>query len=515
MARGNDRAGEALCRLAGITHNFGALRALDDVSLAMNPGEILAIVGENGAGKTTLMSVLFGLIQPDAGQIEWKGAVQSFRTARDAIARGLGMVHQHFMLYPSLSVLENIIIGAETCDVSGRVSYARSRADIEAITHKFGIALDLDAKVSSLPVQARQQIEIVKLLYRGADLIILDEPTAVLTPQESQSLFEMLKGLKAQGKSIVIITHKLDEVMALSDRVAIMRRGRLITEMATQTTSREEIAGSMVDGTIQSAPKANHVRDEVRLSVTDLTVNGPGAKPKLDGVTLEVRSGEILGIAGVSGSGQNELVAALVGMTRPDRGRITVSGEDVTETSLRARRDAGMAYLAEDRMSVGLAPAASVAENIIAGFEHQERFSWRSWLKTKAVRAHAKALISQFDIRTQHERETVSNLSGGNKQKIIVARELSADPDVIIAENPCWGVDVGAIAFIQKQLLAQAGRGAAVVLISSDLDELFELSDRIAVMYDGGISRIFDRAELDIFEVGAALSGKQSAEAEA
>jgi len=502
---------QVLCHLHSITHNFGSLRALDDVSLSIRKGDILAIVGENGAGKSTLMSALFGLLEPDEGSIEWRSKKVRFLSAKDAIDAGLGMVHQHFMLYPGLTVLENIIVGAEERNRIGRIDITACRAKAQNIVEQFGITLDLTAVVDTLPVQARQQLEIVKMLFRGAELIILDEPTAILTPQESEALFDMLRGLQDSGKSIIIITHKLHEVMSLSNRVAIMRRGKLVGLHQTASTNAADIARQMVDGDVQSNTKTSFILQNVALRVSDLTIKGSGAKPRLDKLNITLKRGEILGIAGVSGSGQIELVRALVGMTDIDAGSIDLLDADISRAAVKQRRNSGMAYLAEDRMSVGLALPATVEENMLAGAEQDRQFNRFSWLRPNAISLHARRLIETFSIATRGPHQRVSSLSGGNKQKVIVARELSSNPKVIIAENPCWGVDVGAIAFIHKQLLLQAENGVGILLVSNDLDELFELCDRIAVLYDGRIIRVFSREEMDIFAIGAAMSGDVSA----
>ena len=499
-----------LCRLVDVSHAFGPVRALERVSLELRAGEILCIVGENGAGKSTLMSVLYGLLQPDAGHIEFGGRTVRLRSARDAIERGLGMVHQHFMLYPELSVLENVIVGAEGPGRLGLIDFRRRRAEVAALLARFSFGLDPDRPVRDLAVDARQQLEIVKLLYRRADLIILDEPTAVLTPQEIEALFAMLRRLRDEGKSIIVITHKLGEVMALSDRVAVMRRGRRVAERRTTDTDRDELSTLMVDGRVETLSRQGWARERTTLQVGSLSVSGEHGKPLVDNVSLSVRAGEILGIAGVANNGQQALVEALVGLRSMSGGHIVLNGRDIGDDDIGARRAAGLGYLAEDRMRVGLALSGSIAENALAGMESRPAFSRAGWLDVAAAKRHAAELIARFDIRTSGPRQPVARLSGGNKQKVIVARELAAGPSLIIAENPCWGVDVGAIAFIHRQLMEAARDGAAILLISSDLDELFALSDRLAVFYDGRISAQFTREQLDVRTVGAAMSGRAS-----
>ncbi len=496
-----------LCRLSGISHAFGPVQALDDVTIEINPNEILAIVGENGAGKSTLMSVLYGLLQPDAGSIEFEGVIKTFRSASDAISQGLGMVHQHFMLFPGLTVLENIIVGAEGTGATGLIDFQAKISEAQKLINQFGFSLDLKQPVETLSVDSRQQLEIVKLLYRNADIIILDEPTAVLTPQEIESLFSMLRRLRDDGKSIIIITHKLGEVMDLSDRVAVMRQGKKVAERQTAETDRKELSELMVDGTIEPISKTPSTKDAIVLNVRALSVAGAHNRPAVDEISLNVHAGEIVGIAGIANNGQNEFVQALVGLVETNSGNMTLNDRDMTRASVKERREAGLAYLAEDRMSVGLALDATVAENIIAGVENNQTFSKYGFLDFQAIRTHARKLVENFDVRTSGVNQKVSDLSGGNKQKIIVGRELSDSPSLVIAENPCWGVDVGAISFIHRQLLDYASRGTAILLISSDLDELFALCDRLVVFYEGRINAQFDRKDLDIFAVGAAMSG--------
>ncbi|PVA05473.1 ABC transporter ATP-binding protein [Thalassorhabdomicrobium marinisediminis] len=502
----NETSTPAVCRLSGISKAFGATQALQDVSFEVRKGEFLALIGENGAGKSTTMGILFGLLDPDAGTVEIAGRPQAMRSARDAIAAGLGMVHQHFMLYPDLTVLENIIVGQEDTGRGGRIPLATHRARATEILRDFDFALDLDRKVADLPVDARQQVEIVKLLYRGASVVILDEPTAVLTPQESIALYRMLARLQAQGTSIVLITHKLDEVMDNADRILVMRRGKLVAERATAETNTAELAELMVGDRIEVVEKHSAAGADVVLSVANLTVQRQQGKPALRDVNFEVHAGEVFGIAGVSGNGQKELVNALVGLEGA-QGAVRFAGRDILPLDVAARRALGLGYMAEDRMAMGLAQAGSVAENLIAGREGKSAFSTRGFLTKSRIRKFSRDLIDRFDIRTPSDRQTVAKLSGGNQQKIVVARELSARPQLLVVENPCWGVDVGAITFIHKQILELAATGCAVVLVSSDLEELFALSDRVGVLCDGALNAIFPRDGLDAIAVGAAMTG--------
>ncbi len=506
----NDKA--ALCRLVGVSKSFGEVHAVRDVSLDIPGGEILAIVGENGAGKTTLMNALFGLLPPDSGRIEVDGKPCRFRSARDAISAGLGMVHQHFMLFPELTVLENILVGAEKANPLGMIDFRTRRDEVETLLGQFGFSLPLDARVSTLPVHARQQVEITKMLFRRAQIIILDEPTAVLTPAEIDGLFDMLRRLRDSGRAVIIITHKLDEVMRVSDRVMIMRNGEKVLETATRDTTRDRIAAAMMGREIASPPKTDCRQDAPVLEIENLHVTRETGLSTVRGIDLTIRAGEILGIAGVAGNGQKPFVEALVGLTPVAQGRLALAGKDITHASVGARRAMGLAYMAEDRMQTGLATDGMLWENTLAGRETRPEFSRRGWLQKRNIRDDARSIIKEYDIVATGPAQRVGDLSGGNKQKIIVGRELSGNPQLVIAENPSWGVDIGAMAFIHGRLLDAAKRGAAVLLVSSDLEELFALSDRVGVFYNGKLNGIFGRNELDVYRIGAAMAGQTSGE---
>lgn len=497
----------AVCGLNNISKSFGAVQALKDVSFDVRQGEFLAIIGENGAGKSTAMSVLFGLLEPDTGHVEIAGHPKKMKSARDAIDAGFGMVHQHFKLYPELTVLENVIAGNEDTAGIGFIPFKQHRIKIQKIIDDFDFQLDLDVPVTHLGVSARQQLEIVKLLFRGASVVILDEPTAALTPQESAALYDMLGRLQSAGTSIVLITHKLDEVMDNSERILVMRHGELVGEFATAATDTAELTAAMVGRDIDTPLKENTVLPEVAVKVTGLTVDGLANKKTLRNVSFEVHAGEILGIAGVNGNGQKELINALVGLEIASSGQIEFNGQEIAGQSIAERRAAGVGYMAEDRITTGLAGRGSIAENLISGREHGEQFARRGYLRKSKIAEHARNLIDKFDIRTPSERQAAGNLSGGNQQKVVVARELSADPKFLVIENPCWGVDVGAIAFIHRQILDLAKSGCAIVLNSSDLEELFALCDRVGVMFDGELVEIFARDALNSFTIGARMSG--------
>lgn len=486
--------------LHDITVRFGATLAVDRVSLGFVPGEVHAVLGENGAGKSTLMNALFGLVQPAAGRIEVNGQERRWRDAREAIAAGLGMVHQHFMLQDSMTVLENVVLCAEPVSRFGWVDFAAARRRLDALEAAYGFRIDLDARVERLSVGQRQLVEILKLLYRDAAMLILDEPTAVLTPQEKDRLFAILRAFRAEGRPIALITHKLDEVMELADRVSVMRAGRLISSGPVAETSRAAIARDIVGG--QPAPalqRGTRPRGAVALEVAGLRAGRMGP------VDFRLHAGEIVGIAGVSGNGQAELVEALVGLRPAEGGRVTLAGQDVTAASVARRRAAGLCFIPEDRQRVGLALEASVAENAGIGREGAGDFRLGPFLNRAALRRHAAALIERYRIRVAGPGARAGTMSGGNKQKLVVARELGRDAPVILAENPTWGVDIGAIAFIHGELMRMRDAGRAILMVSTELDEILALSDRILVMYAGRISAEFAAGQADRHAIGARM----------
>jgi len=474
--------------LRRITKRFPGVLANDQIDLSVDKGEIRALVGENGAGKSTLMKILYGLYQPDEGEIELREKTVRFHSPLDAIKAGLGMVHQHFMLFPSLSVFENVIYGEEPTQF-GFVDTAQARQRVRELSEQYGLTINPDAKVGDLPVGMRQRVEILKTLYRNADILILDEPTAVLTPQEEHELFLVLRRLADNGKTIIFITHKLNEVMEISDRATVLRDGRVVTTLETKQTSPAEISRAMVGRDVifrVSKPPA-HVGDVV-LQVRDLHVHNAQELASVRGVSFEVRAGEIVGIAGVAGNGQNELVEALAGLRPIHTGQVQLQGHDIGDKGVAERRAAGMAYIPEDRSRVGLALDAKLSENLVMGYQHTPTFQQSGWLNFNALKQYAQNLIGQFAIKTPNESALAGNLSGGNRQKGVVARELTHQAPLLIAEQPTWGVDVGSIEFIHQQLLNYRQAGHAVLLISADLSEVLSLSDRILVMYEGGIA---------------------------
>ena len=465
------------------------------VDFSVVPGEIHALVGENGAGKTTLMKVLFGLEQPDGGTIIFKGKPLQVTSPHAAIANGIGMVHQHFMLVTSLSVAENVVLGLEpkrglSFDWKGAVRQT------EELAVKYNLPVNPTAKIQDIPVGMRQKVEILKALLRGAELLVLDEPTAVLTPQETTELFAALKNLKDKGHTIIFISHKLREVKEISDRVTVMRSGRLIGVTSTADATEADISRMMVGrDVVLRISKPPSTPGEAVLRVEGLRYVADTGKEAVKGVSFEVRAGEVLGIAGVEGNGQRELIEILTGLRKPSAGRVTAGGKDITGKDCRAVRQAGVGHIPEDRMTHGVAAMGSIEENLIADRYDSRELNRGLLLSLKSVANLGKRLVQEFDIRTQSPRTPVRMLSGGNIQKVVVAREFSANPRLIIANQPTRGVDVGATEFIHRKLLENCAGGAAVLLISADLNEVMSLSHRLAVMYGGEIVAMFPRAD--------------------
>ena len=478
--------------MRGITKAFPGVIANHKVDLEVRTGEIHALVGENGAGKSTLMNVLYGLVHADSGEILIDGKPAHLRGPRDAIAHGIGMVHQHFMLIPVFTVGENVMLGREPVTGPDFYNHARAREEIAKLTRSYGLALDPDARMADLPVGLQQRAEIVKVLYRGANILILDEPTGVLTPQESKELFGVLRDLVKTGKTIIFISHKLREVLEISDRITVMRRGKVVGHLVTRETTEQEIATMMVGrAVLLRVDKKPAKPGDVTFKVENLTASSDRGVPALKGVSFELHKGEILGIAGVEGNGQSELVEVLAGTRRATGGRVLLGDKDVTTFDARTERDAGIAFIPEDRRGTGLVLNYSVADNLILGRQRTPAFAWRELvLRLVAIREWARRLVKEFDIRTPSIETAARNLSGGNQQKIIVAREMASRPRVLLAAQPTRGVDIGAIEFIHRRLVAERDEGTAVLLVSAELDEIRSLSDRIAVIYEGRIVSI-------------------------
>jgi general nucleoside transport system ATP-binding protein len=478
--------------MRGITKAWPGVVANDHVDFSVRAGEIHALVGENGAGKSTLMNILYGLIHADSGEILINGSPARIGGPRDAINRGIGMVHQHFMLIPVFTVGENVMLGREPVAAGVFYDHAKAKKEIADLTRQYGLILDPDARTGDLPVGLQQRAEIVKVLYRGANILVLDEPTGVLTPQETKELFAVLRGLVKGGKTIIFISHKLREVLEISDRITVMRRGKVVGHLITKETSEQEIATHMVGREVLLRVDRKPAKvGPVTFKVENLTAASDRAVQALRGVSFELRQGEILGIAGVEGNGQSELVEVLAGTRRATGGRVLLGEQDVTASSAREEREAGVGHIPEDRRGVGLVLHFSVAENLVLGRERSPAFAWRAVvLRLRAIVDWAVRLVKEFDIRTPSIETPASALSGGNQQKIIVAREMGTRPRVLLASQPTRGVDIGAIEFIHRQLVAQRDEGTAVLLVSAELDEIRSLSDRIAVLYEGRIVSI-------------------------
>lgn len=494
--------------LLGVTKRYGDVLANDSVDLRVAPGEIHALVGENGAGKSTLMSILFGLVQPDAGTIRLHGSDRQFGSSDDAIAAGLGMVHQSFRLFGSLSVAENVVYGHEPRR-RGFIDRRAAVARVAELADAHGLAVDPRARVDTLPVGVRQRVEILKALYRDANVLILDEPTATLTPAETETLFAVLRDMAGERRTVVIVTHKLDEVMAISDRATVMRDGRVVDVLETSQTTPRDIARAMTGRDVLIDVDHDLAAPGVDvLAVDGLRVDQPhGARPIVDDVSLSVRAGEVVGIAGVAGNGQSELIEAITGLRRHDAGSIRLNGRDVTRASVRERRASGMAYIPEDRHRTGTAGAATVADNLAFGFHRRPPIARRGFLDRRAIRQHAERLIARFGIKVASPDLAVGSLSGGNLQKVVVARELSREAPLLIAEQPTRGVDIGAIEYLHRALIEYRDTGHAVLLVSNEMSEVLSLSDRIIVMFEGRVVGELDRADATEQRLGQLMLG--------
>jgi ABC-type uncharacterized transport system ATPase subunit len=498
-----------MLELRNITKRFGDVLANDHVSITIASGTIHAIVGENGAGKSTAMRIAYGFYTADSGEIVIDGAVCRIATPHDAIARGVGMVHQHFMLVGPMTVAENIALGAEPGSALA-LDLARAAADIRALSDEFKLAVDPDAVVDTLSVGQQQRVELLKALHRRAQLLILDEPTGVLTPQEVEELFGILRGMRQQGKTVVIITHKLSEVLAISENVTVMRDGRTVARLATRETTAAELARLMVGRDVLLRVDTPRGRPgETKLEVRDLSVRSHDRAARVTSISFDVRAGEIVGVAGVEGNGQTELIEALSGLVEPSRisGRIMFEGQDITRSGARSRRELGIAHIPEDRQRRGLLLDFDLAENSILGVHYRQPAAPRGvFLDSPAIRRRAIRIIGAFDVRPANPALPARALSGGNQQKLIIGRELDLHPRLLLVSQPTRGVDIGAIEFIHRKLVALRDGGCAILLVSAELEELTALSDRLLVIHEGQLVGAVDPKAATVDEIGLLMT---------
>jgi simple sugar transport system ATP-binding protein len=511
--------------LRGITKRFGGLVANDGIDLVVQPGEIKALLGENGAGKSTLMNVLYGLMQPDEGEILVDDSPIRIRSPKDAINAGIGMVHQHFMLVPVFTVAENVTLGTEevrsfrtpalrlgslsiparSIPAFGLLDRRQARKDVLELSERYGLAVNPDARVEDLPVGVQQRVEIIKALLRNANVLVLDEPTAVLTPNEAEDLFRIMRELRDGGRSIIFISHKLKEVQKIADSITIIRRGKVVGERPP-STSDSELAALMVGRSVQLRVSKDQAKPgPVRLAISDLSVSADHGGTAIEQMSFEVRGGEILGIAGVQGNGQTELCEALMGLL-PSTGSVVLDGKNISRLSTKERLRAGIGYIPEDRQEDGLVGDFSVAENLILDVFDRPPFASGISMDLNAITRSATTQVADYDVRTTSVQTHAGTLSGGNQQKVILAREMSRNNTVLLASQPTRGLDVGSIEFVHKQIVAQRDSGVAVIIVSSELDEIYALSDRIGVMYEGKIVG-FSAPDIPEAELGLMMAG--------
>lgn len=494
--------------MKGITKKFGDFTANDSIDLVVHKGEIHSLLGENGAGKTTLMNILYGLYHPTEGSIAINGKTLNIKDPNVAISHGIGMVHQHFMLVPKFTVTENIILGSEPTGSLNKLDMDKARADVMEISTKYGLTVDPDAKIQDISVGMQQRVEILKALYRGAEILILDEPTAVLTPQEIDELINIMHKLTEQGKSIIIITHKLKEIKASADFCTIIRRGKKIDVVDVKDVDEQQLAEMMVGREVNFAvEKSEYKPGEVIFEVKDLVVEDARGIDVVEHLNLQVKKGEILGLAGIDGNGQSELIEAITGLRKIKSGDVLINGGNVANLAPRKIINSGISNIPEDRQKHGLVLDFTIAENMILENYANEPFSKGRWLQFDKIKEFAHQLVEKFDVRPTDIENRAAALSGGNQQKVIIAREVTNDPDLLIATQPTRGLDVGAIEFVHKSLVEQRDKGKGVLLVSYELDEILSVSDRIAVIYDGKIVAVYNANETDENEIGLMMAG--------
>ena len=508
--------GETIVSFQHVSMQFPGVLANHDVTLDIRKGEVFALVGENGAGKSTLMNILYGLNTPTSGKVLVKGSQVTHFSPSEAIARGVGMVHQHFMLVPSFTVAQNIVLSNEPRRLGIFCDFAKAEEETQALAQEYGLTVDPRAKVEDISVGLQQRVEILKTLRRGADVLILDEPTAVLTPQETDELFGVIRRMVQEKQmTIIIITHKLYEVMAISDRVGVMRQGKLVGVAETKDVNERILAAMMVgkEVLLDALDREDRGKTETAVEVRDLQALDNRGLPAVRGVSLTVRRGEILGIAGIEGNGQSELIEAITGMRPLRGGTVTIMGKSIAGKTPGEIRALGLAHVPEDRLATGVCAPADITDNLIVGKEKDPRFSWkRIHMKRKAIRAYAQEIFQRFDIRGAGVDTAVGSLSGGNMQKVVVAREFSFDTPVLIISQPTRGVDIGAMDFIHQQIMQKRNAGCAILLVSADLDELLRLSDRLLTIYEGRITGEFQAGDIDKREISYYMTGGRKEE---
>ena len=506
-------AHENVIEMREITKIFGEFVANDKINLELSKGEIHALLGENGAGKSTLMNMLAGLLEPTSGEIVVNGKSEKLDSPSKAASLGIGMVHQHFMLVEAFTVAENIILGSEVTN-KGVLDLKKANADILELSERYGLAVDPTAKVEDISVGAQQRVEILKTLYRGADILIFDEPTAVLTPAEILELMEIMKTLVKEGKSIILITHKLDEIRAVADRVTVIRRGKSIQTVGIEGATNKDLAEMMVGRSVSFVTEKEEAQPkEVVLAISDLVVNENRGVPAVKELSLDVRAGEIVGIAGIDGNGQSELIQAITGLRKVKSGSIKIKGQEVVGLSPRKITEMNVSHVPEDRHRDGLVLEMMLSENIALQTYYKEPLSKNGVLNYNQINSYARKLMEEFDVRAANEIVPASALSGGNQQKAIIAREVDRNPDLLIVSQPTRGLDVGAIEYIHKRLIGERDKGKAVLVVSFELDEILNLSDRIAVIHDGKIQGIVKPSETNKQELGILMAGGEIKEA--